>query len=182
MMARSTTRSKQRPDTLMQDRISQVDKASCTARPDHTFGSLALVRHWPPVSLSPHGILGPNKAAPGQVEAMSDEPPQHKPNDARATASTVPLVLRILAIILRALFLGALIAIIARVSSPQSETIWTIHETPEDLTRLAIGFAACAWLVIHIFMLPNDAEGYRTWLYFDPSGVPLACGIALAKW
>src|SRR5262245_30391221 len=41
MMARSTTRSKQRPDTLMQDRISQVDKASCTARPDHTFGSFA---------------------------------------------------------------------------------------------------------------------------------------------
>src|SRR5262245_56688982 len=51
-------------------------------------------------------ILRPNKANPGQVEAMSDEPPQHKPNDARATASTVPLVLRILAIILRALCLG----------------------------------------------------------------------------
>jgi hypothetical protein len=34
MMARSTTRSKQRPDTLMQDRISQVDENSCTARPD----------------------------------------------------------------------------------------------------------------------------------------------------
>jgi hypothetical protein len=32
-------RSNQRPDTLMQDRISQVDKASCTARPDHTSGS-----------------------------------------------------------------------------------------------------------------------------------------------
>ncbi len=41
MMARSTTRSNQRPDTLMQDRICQVDETSCNARPDHTFGSIA---------------------------------------------------------------------------------------------------------------------------------------------
>ena len=41
MMARSTTRSTQRPDTLMQDRICQVDETSCNARPDHTFGSFA---------------------------------------------------------------------------------------------------------------------------------------------
>ncbi|WP_210205941.1 hypothetical protein, partial [Bradyrhizobium algeriense] len=41
MMARSTTRSNQRPDTLMQDRICQVDETSCNARPDHTFGSKA---------------------------------------------------------------------------------------------------------------------------------------------
>src|SRR6266403_4115584 len=39
MMARSRTRSNQRPDTLMQDRICQVDETSCNARPDHTFGS-----------------------------------------------------------------------------------------------------------------------------------------------
>src|SRR5437899_8894780 len=41
MMARSTTRSNQRPDTLMQDRICQVDETSCNARPDHTSGSQA---------------------------------------------------------------------------------------------------------------------------------------------
>src|SRR5712691_10759167 len=38
MMARSTTRSNLRPDTLMQDRICQVDETSCNARPDHTLG------------------------------------------------------------------------------------------------------------------------------------------------
>src|SRR5215468_8598077 len=38
MMARSTC-SNQRPNTLMQDRICQVDETSCNARPDHTFGS-----------------------------------------------------------------------------------------------------------------------------------------------
>src|SRR5947208_2635660 len=40
MMARSR-RSNQRPDTVMQDRINQVDEISCTARPDHTVGSKA---------------------------------------------------------------------------------------------------------------------------------------------
>jgi hypothetical protein len=37
MMARSKC-SNQRPDTLMQDRICQVDETSCNARPDHTSG------------------------------------------------------------------------------------------------------------------------------------------------
>jgi hypothetical protein len=90
--------------------------------------------------------------------------------------------LRILASTLRALFLGALIVIIARVSSPQSETIWTVYETPEDLVRLAIGFAACVWLLIHIFMFPRDTEGYRTWLFFGLVVAPLGWVIALAKW
>ncbi|WP_208831003.1 hypothetical protein, partial [Bradyrhizobium neotropicale] len=38
MMARSPARSNQRPDTLMQDRICQVDETACNARPDHTLG------------------------------------------------------------------------------------------------------------------------------------------------
>src|SRR5712664_4178533 len=44
MMARSTTRSNQRPDTLMQDRICQVDETSCNARPDHTWGQVRRQR------------------------------------------------------------------------------------------------------------------------------------------
>src|SRR5688572_974209 len=40
MMARSR-RSNQRPDTVMQDRVNQVDETSCNARPDHTDGSIA---------------------------------------------------------------------------------------------------------------------------------------------
>jgi hypothetical protein len=42
MMARSK-RSNERPDTVMQDRINQVDETSCTARPDHTVGSKAVL-------------------------------------------------------------------------------------------------------------------------------------------
>src|SRR5262249_17497673 len=40
MMAGSTC-SNHRPDTLMQDRIARIDETSCTARPDHTSGSVA---------------------------------------------------------------------------------------------------------------------------------------------
>jgi hypothetical protein len=43
MMARSSTHSNRKPDTLMQDRISaRSTKPSCTARPDHTCGSTAV--------------------------------------------------------------------------------------------------------------------------------------------
>ena len=113
---------------------------------------------------------------------MNAEPPQLDPRNTGTPASTVPLVLRILAIILRALFLAAIIVIVARVSAPQSETIWAAYETPEDLIRLALGFAACVWLVIHIFILQKDAEGYKTWLFFGPVSVPLGWVIAVAKW
>jgi hypothetical protein len=47
--------------------------------------------------------------------------------------------LRVLAIVLRALFMGAFAVVVARVSSPQSETIWSVYETPSDLIRLALG-------------------------------------------
>src|SRR5215471_8184489 len=47
---RSTTRSKQRPDTLMQDRICRIDETSCNARPDHTFGSDASISARSPMS------------------------------------------------------------------------------------------------------------------------------------
>jgi hypothetical protein len=90
--------------------------------------------------------------------------------------------LRILAIILRALFIGALVAVTVRVSSPQSETIWSAYETPSDLIRLALGFALCLWIVIHLFMLPKTAEGYRSWVYLGLVVAPLAWAVAILIW
>jgi hypothetical protein len=113
---------------------------------------------------------------------MSAERPRLDPHGVGKPASRVQLALRILALTLRALFLGALIVIVARVSSPQSETIWTAHETPEDLIRVALGFAACVWLLIQIFRLPQEGEEYRGWLYFGFVLAPLGWLIAVAKW
>ena len=45
-------------------------------------------------------------------------------------ASKVPTHLRVAGNILRALFIGILVVVIARVSSPQSESIWSVYETP----------------------------------------------------
>ena len=45
MMARSPTRSNQRPDTLTQDHICQVDQTSCNARPPRGF-VLVRVKRW----------------------------------------------------------------------------------------------------------------------------------------
>jgi hypothetical protein len=113
---------------------------------------------------------------------MIAQPPQLDSQSTRTPASGVPLLRRILAIILRALFLTAVMVIIARVSAPQSETIWTVHETPADLARLAVGVAACVWIAIHVFLLPKDDNGYTIWLYLGPLIVPLGWLIALAKW
>ena len=114
--------------------------------------------------------------------AMSAEPRQPGPPDVGTPASTIPMGLRILAMVLRALFIGALVAVTARISSPQSESILTVYKTPGDLIRLALGIAGCLWMVIQLFMLPEDEEGYRIWLYLGPVVVPLALAVAIAIW
>jgi hypothetical protein len=87
-----------------------------------------------------------------------------------------------MAVILRTLFIGALAAITVRVSSPQSESLASIYETPEDLIRLALGFAVCLWIVIHLFMLPRTAEGYRMWVYLGLVVAPLTWAVAIIIW
>ena len=49
--------------------------------------------------------------------------------------ATIPMGVRILAIALRALFIGALMAVTVRVSSPQSESLASVYETPGDLDQ-----------------------------------------------
>jgi hypothetical protein len=113
---------------------------------------------------------------------MSAKPQQPGPSDVGTSEKTIPIGLRILAIILRTLFMGALVAVTVRVSSPQSETFRSVYETPGDLIRLALGFAVCLWIVIHLFMLPKTAEGYRTWVYLGLVMAPLAWAVAIIIW
>jgi hypothetical protein len=96
--------------------------------------------------------------------------------------ATIPLGLRILALVLRALFIGALVALTVRVSSPQSERFGSVHETPGDLIRLALGFAVCLWILIHLFMPPRTPEGYTTWIYLGLVVAPLAWAIVIMIW
>jgi hypothetical protein len=72
--------------------------------------------------------------------------------------------LRIAGIVLRSIFLCALLVVTVWVSLPQNESIWSVYETPGDLVRVALGVIVCVWILFHLFMLPKDAEGYRTWI------------------
>jgi hypothetical protein len=45
-----------------------------------------------------------------------------------------------------------------------------------------VGFAACMWLLTHIFILPKDAAEYRNRLYFGLVSAPLVWVIAVLKW
>src|ERR1700730_7401118 len=102
-----------------------------------------------------------------------DEDRRH-PDTTPLPRQEVPTRLRIAGIVLRSIFLCALLVVTVRVSLPQNETIWSVYETPGDLARVALGFVVCVWILFHLFMLPKDAKGYRTWIYLGLVLVPLA--------
>jgi hypothetical protein len=102
--------------------------------------------------------------------------------EAKLPAADVPGGLRIAATLLRTIFIITLIAVTLRVSMPQSETIWSAYETPGDLIRLLLGLGVCVWLGSQFFQGPNDAQGYRTWLYLGLTAVPFALICLFAVW
>jgi hypothetical protein len=109
--------------------------------------------------------------------ATSQNAPQ-----AKLPASEVPSGLRIAAILLRTAFIFVLVALMIRVSLPQSETIWSAYETTGDLIRLSFGVGVSIWLVRQLFRGPNDAQGYRTWLYLGLVAVPFSLICLVAIW
>jgi len=102
--------------------------------------------------------------------------------DVQSRRPEISAPLRISAIVLRSLAIAVLLVLTWRVSSPQSETIWTAYETPGDLARLLLGAGVCLWLLVHLFMLPKDAAAYRTWLYLGVIVVPLGLILTIAIW
>jgi hypothetical protein len=47
---------------------------------------------------------------------------------------------------------------------------------------VALGFAVCAWFIVHLFILPKDAEAYRIWLYLGLAVLPLSLLCAFVVW
>ena len=105
-----------------------------------------------------------------------------QPASPHVGVNTVPLGLRIAALALRAVFIGILVVLVARVSSPQSETIWSAYDTPGDLIRVALGLVACLWILYSAFTLPKDAEAYRAWIYISLLAGPLALACVVVFW
>jgi hypothetical protein len=102
--------------------------------------------------------------------------------EALSEIAALPARVRITGIVLRSLFIIVLVVVAARVASPQNETVWSAYETPDELIRMALGFAACLWLIVHLFILPKDADGYRTWLYLGLAVLPAALLCAFVVW
>jgi hypothetical protein len=104
------------------------------------------------------------------------------PSAAKSSAAQIPIRMRMMGAVLRALFIACLVVITLRVSLPQNETIWTAYDTPGDLIRIVLGFAVCLWLLIQLFRAPKDAAAYRTWLLFGLAAVPFAVLCLVAIW
>ena len=106
----------------------------------------------------------------------------HIPEPANPSASTIPVGLRVTGSVLRLVFIACLLAITVLVALPQNESIWTVYDTPGDLVRLALGFAVCIWVALQLFWAPDDAQSYRTWVYFGLAAVPLSLICLIAIW
>ncbi len=76
-----------------------------------------------------------------------------QPDTQKLSNSKVPIGVRIGGMAVRAIFIIILTVVTARVASPQVENIWSVFETPGDLIRVALGFAACVWFVAQVAQL-----------------------------
>ena len=63
---------------------------------------------------------------------------------------------RMLALVLRTIFIAALLVVIVHVSMPQSASLCAAYDAPADLVRLIFGFAICVWLALQLFIVPKD--------------------------
>ena len=82
----------------------------------------------------------------------------------------------------RTLFIMAFAVLTARVASPQIEKLRSVFETPDDLIRVALGFALCTRCVVNVFILPKDVEVYRIWLYLGLVILPLVLLCVFVVW
>ncbi len=99
-----------------------------------------------------------------------------------ASPESVPSHIRLFGLLFRSIFILALLVATVWVARPQSATNWMEHFTVGDFIRVMLGVAACLWMVVHLFKLPKDQNGYRTWFYFGLAIIPLVVICAIVFW
>jgi mannose/fructose/N-acetylgalactosamine-specific phosphotransferase system component IIC len=90
--------------------------------------------------------------------------------------------LRKTAVLLRTVFLVALVIVTIHVSLPQTSTLWTIYEVPGDLIRVVLGFVVSFGVAIQIFLMPKDTQAHRAWFYLGLATVPFIVICIVAIW
>jgi hypothetical protein len=132
----------------------------------------------PERKLQPTSDASASMATPGPAAIPVSSATAPKPATPNGSSG-----LRIAATLLRTAFIFILMALVIRVSQPQSETIWSAYETPGDLVRLWLGIGVCVWLGWQLFTGgPKDVHGYRTWLYLGLTVVPFSLICLVALW
>jgi hypothetical protein len=108
-----------------------------------------------------------------------------RPRRRAAVQRPVSKRMRIAGACLRAAFIILLVVATVHASLPQSETLWTVYDTPGDLIRLALGLGVCIWGVIQLFTLPKDkgdGQAYRAWFYIGLPAVPFLIICIIGTW
>jgi F0F1-type ATP synthase membrane subunit a len=105
-----------------------------------------------------------------------------EPADTKALGAKISWTVWLGGLAVRTIFIAILVVITARVASPQLEHVWSLWETPSDLVRVALGVAVCVWLLVHLFIVPKDPGGYRTWLYLGIIILPLSVLCTMVIW
>lgn len=108
----------------------------------------------------------------------SETRPERKSSGSR----NVPAGLRVAGLVLRALFMACLLVLTVRVAMPQNETLWTAYDTPADLIRMGLGLVVGVGILIQLFTMPKDVNGYRTWVFLGLAAVPFALICIVAVW
>jgi hypothetical protein len=90
--------------------------------------------------------------------------------------------MRFLGLVLRTLFLVVVLAVTARVATPQSETFWTAYDTPADLFRIILGAVVCIFLTLQIFQYSRNPAEMRKWVPIGLAILPLALICARVIW
>jgi hypothetical protein len=105
----------------------------------------------------------------------------NRPKPAAAVSSGVPDWLRMAAISLRTILIALLVIMILHLSLPADSTVSAALESPTDLALIFLGLVASAWIALQIFIMPKDADAYRTWFYLGLAAVPflLICMIGI---
>jgi hypothetical protein len=101
---------------------------------------------------------------------------------AETTSRPPSFRLKLSGIIARTIFILLLVVVTIRVASPQVETYRSMLETPDDFVRVLLGVIVCTWCMINLFILPKDAEAYRTWIYLGLAILPLSVLCAFVVW
>jgi hypothetical protein len=90
--------------------------------------------------------------------------------------------MRFVGLTLRTLFLILVVAITARVATPQSERLFSAYDTPGDLFRVGLGAVVCCFVAVQIFRYSRDPADMRKWVPVGLAAVPLALLCAVVIW